>query len=317
MTTNKGDPPRLGRKPWLEGAKERHKDPRQPADGPDGGSLKRTGSSDNGDDTPTGSRESHEIKEKKPSQKTESATKSTSVAYKSHSLRSSVIRDTEFIRLMMAHGPKHLDFDSFLELASFLARYSEQKEKTTVCGTIVCTEEDLRQTLCGPSNRMQPRRCKSEINPPSASSVPTADSFESKWSALKESVSKLSGVILNNDNDSDQEEDTGQEYRPKNVKIALALLPVFKETCGSVYPLPAVHTFCDGSVRFTWTNRQTLSAVTCSIRFEEKGYEVDLSKYIVHKDAVFEFFPFSVDNQSNKESIGKVLSAFLSDLFSA
>lgn len=313
MTTNKGDPPRLGRKPWLEGAKERHKDPRRPADGPDGGSSKRTGSSDNGDDTPTSARESHEIKEKKPSQKSKSATKSTSVVYKSHSLRSSVIRDTEFIRLMMAHGPKHLEFDRFLELASFLVRYSEQKDNPIVCGTIVCTEEHLRQTPCSASNRMQPRRCKSETNPPSASSGPTADSLESKWSALKESVSELSEVILNNDNDSDQEEDTGREYRPKNVKIALALLPMFKETCGSVYPLPAVRTSCDGSIEFAWTNRQTLSRVVCFVRSEEKEREVSIAKFVVHGEKAFEDFPFSVDNQASRESIRKVLLSCLTD----
>lgn len=311
MTTNKGDPPRLVRiRTWLEGAKERHKDPRQSTDGPDGRSSMRTGSSDNGDDTPAGSRESHEVKEKNHSQKTTSTTKSTTVGRKSHILRSSLMRDIEFIRLMTTHGPKHLEFDKFLEMANFLVHYSDQKERMIVRGTIVCAKEDLRQALQSASNRMQSRSCKDKI-------TPVADPLESKWSALKESVSKLSKVILNEDNDSDQEEDTGREYRPKNVDIAVALLPVFKATCGSVYPLPTVRTSCDGSVRFTWTNRQTLSAVTCSIRFEEKGYEVDLSKYIVHKDAVFEFFPFSVDDQANKESIGKVLSAFLSDVFSA
>lgn len=159
----------------------------------------------------------------------------------------------------------------------------------------------------------QPRCSKTKT---SASPKPTVDPLDSKWEALEESVSKLTDVVLSDDSDQ-EEEDANQEYRPENVKIALALLPVFKETCGSVYPLPTVRTSRDGSVRFTWTNRQTLSAVTCSIRFEQKEYEVDLSKYIAHKDAVFQFFPFSMDNQANKESIGKVLAAFLSDVFSA
>lgn len=319
MTTNKSDPPHLGRKPWLEGTKERHKDPRQPIDDPDSGSLKRTGSGDKGDSAPNGSRESLlDNKEKSPSQKTKSATKGTKVVYKSHSLRSSLLREVEFIHQLATHGRKHIDYDRFAEAmlrTSFLV-YLEQKERTTAC-----VKGDLRQTLYRATDSTmseQPSCRKGDINPPSASlKKPAVDPLESKWKALEESVSKLSTVVLSEDNDSDQEEDVGQEYRPDNVKIAMALLPVFKETCGSVYPLPTVCTSCDGSVMFTWTNRQTLSAVTCSIRIEQKEYEVDLSKYIVHKDAVFQFFPFSVDNQANKESIGKVLSAFLSDVFSA
>lgn len=137
---------------------------------------------------------------------------------------------------------------------------------------------------------------------------------QEEWKELENTISEMSTIILS-DSDSEQEEETGRIYRPKNVKIALALLPIFKDTCGSVYPLPKVRTFHDGSVRFRWTNPQTLSAVTCSIRIEETDYEVDISKYIVHGETTFNLFSFSVDNQENKEFISKMLAECLKDAF--
>lgn len=136
---------------------------------------------------------------------------------------------------------------------------------------------------------------------------------EQEWKELENTISEMSTIILS-DSDTEQEEETGRIYRPKNVKIALALLPIFKETCGSVYPLPRVRTSHDGSIKFRWVNRHTLSAVTCSIRVEEE-YEVDISKYIVHGETTFHLFSFSVEHQENKEFIAKMLAECLKDAF--
>lgn len=129
------------------------------------------------------------------------------------------------------------------------------------------------------------------------------------WKILEDSINNFSTVVLENDSD---EEDCGlgNEYRPENVKIAKKLLLIFKEY-GNGH-VPTVHTFPDGSIRFRWTNRQTLSAVTCSIRVEEKEREVDISKYVIGKDSKFTFFPFS---PFDEESIGKTLLSFLQDAF--
>lgn len=154
----------------------------------------------------------------------------------------------------------------------------------------------------------------------SSSSLDDQPSTDLGWNALEDSIHKLATTVPRSlyydDDDSDEDEDKNRESRLENVKLALALLPVLKATCGSVYSVPVVRAPCYGSIEFAWTNQQTLSAATCSIRIEEKEREVGIAKYIIHGEKAIRFFPFSADNRISEDSIGKTLQGFLSDVLS-
>lgn len=139
------------------------------------------------------------------------------------------------------------------------------------------------------------------------------------WKALEESLAKLSvadwrSAYYDSDDDREEEEEREEknECRPENAEIALKLLPMLKDKCGDRVPFAS--TSRGGTVTLTWTNRQTHSRVTCSIQVDEKGYEVDVSKYPTHGDPAFWYFSLSTIAENREESIGKALVGFLSDI---
>lgn len=146
----------------------------------------------------------------------------------------------------------------------------------------------------------------------------TASDLE--WKALEESIVKLAVTVWRSDcydSDDDGEEEReekrqGNECRPKNAEIALKLLPMLKDKCGDRVPFAS--TSRGGTVTLAWVNPQTHSRVTCSFQVDEKGYEIDVSKYPTHGDSAFWYFSLSTITENREESIGKVLVGFLSDI---
>lgn len=145
-----------------------------------------------------------------------------------------------------------------------------------------------------------------------------------EWKKLEEAVHELSNEVFYNYYGNEYSDDEGKEYRPENIKIALALLPVIKDMCGSVYSPPTVRTFSEGGVEFRWMKRDPLCKVTCHISAEEKL--VDVSKctgqikplgkgwnYLDFTDSVYTSFAFTLEDQSNKDKIKETLQSFLKD----
>lgn len=134
--------------------------------------------------------------------------------------------------------------------------------------------------------------------------------MEDEWKKLEEEVSKLVDLVFYDDYGIEEEEDEGKDTRPANVKLALALLPILKDA-SSVCPMVCSARW--GSVTFQWTNRHTLSFITCHLHAESKGCEVNICKYIIHGADAFRYFAFTLEDQSNKEKIGETLRIFLKD----
>lgn len=150
-----------------------------------------------------------------------------------------------------------------------------------------------------------------------------------EWKKLEEAVHELSSEVFYNYYGIAYSDDEGKEYRPENIKIALAFLPMFKDVCGSVYPVPSVRTFPEGWVEFLWMKRDPLRRVKCCISAEEKI--VDVSKYtgqvkpfgqgdkagtyLDWTDTGYGLFAFTLEDQSNKGKIEETLQSFLKDVF--
>lgn len=141
---------------------------------------------------------------------------------------------------------------------------------------------------------------------------PTASDLE--WKALEESIVKLAATVYYDSDDEEEREEKGKgkECRPKNAEIALKLLPMLKDKCGDRVPFAS--TSRGGTVTLAWANLQTLSRVTCSVQVNEKGYEIDVSKYPTRGDPAFWYFSLSTIAENREESIGAVLTSFLRDI---
>lgn len=139
-----------------------------------------------------------------------------------------------------------------------------------------------------------------------------------EWKIVENAIHKLVTTVPKSlyYDDSDEEKDKNRESRLENVKLALTLLPVLKDKCSSIYPVPDVYTLPeDGSIEFAWTNLQSHDRVTCSIRIQSKGREVDIAKYPTRSKPAFQTFSFTIDHRSNEDSIVKTLQSFLSVIF--
>ena len=107
------------------------------------------------------------------------------------------------------------------------------------------------------------------------------------------------------DEDSDEEEDKGQESRPKNVDAAMQLVPVLARWCE---PAHLVSTSRGGAIILAWS--QTEDRVTCVVRAQS----VCVDKYPTHGNPAFRTFPFSTEDSTNHETIAKTLEGFINDI---
>lgn len=133
-----------------------------------------------------------------------------------------------------------------------------------------------------------------------------------EWKELEWAVHELPYTIFYGDNGVDYSADEHEEYRLESIKLALELLPVIREACGSVCPVPEVCVSPEGPVRFRWIKRDPLRQVACYTSAEDKI--VGIMKCIGQVGSTWESFVFTLEDQFNKEKIKETLQRFLKDV---
>jgi len=105
------------------------------------------------------------------------------------------------------------------------------------------------------------------------------------------------------------EDDEGQEERPKNIEMALGLVPMLKEKMDR-FPIPTARTAYDGSVEIVWIHGESM--VILCVQREAKDQEIDITKFIQDQDIVYRLLPYS---PGQEEEMLEVLERYLGDVF--
>lgn len=125
------------------------------------------------------------------------------------------------------------------------------------------------------------------------------------WRDLEKELVELKDVIY--------EEDEGKETRPRNIEVAIGLIPLLENNLYPRFPVPTVRTSFDGSIEFVWIKDESL--ITCCIQAEIKGQEIDITKSMPNQKLVYRLLPYTPYNSIHVIYIVCVLQCYLGDVY--
>lgn len=125
------------------------------------------------------------------------------------------------------------------------------------------------------------------------------------WRDLERELIKLKDVIY--------EKDEGKDTRPRNIEVAIGLIPLLESNLYPRFPVPTVRTAFDGSIEFVWIKDESL--ITCCIQAEIKDNEIDITKSMPNQKLVYRLLPYTAYNSIHEIYIVCVLQCYLGDVY--